>query len=821
MKYRLIFTIVLATVLFKAHAQSDSVLRRNLRALENYAATHPIEKVHLHLDRQFYFPGDTIWFKAYTVIGPEHKLSVLSRILYVELISPKDSLIKRLTLGLQAGTAPGDFELPYNATPGLYRIRAYTNWMRNFGAEYFFDELVNVSGFNTAPPVVTSNDSKVEMQFFPEGGALVNGLRSKVAFKAVNADGIAEEVQGSIIDNAGNEVATFTSQHLGMGAFPLQPATGKQYIAKVTTADGSRFSVLLPQSADAGYSLTINNSPGDSIYVKVSAKNVTDTAFYLLAQSGGKYYYAAAHKLEDKTYAEAIEKSRFPTGIVQFALFGQNGEPLNNRVVFIQHDDRLKLEVNTDKQSYAPGEEVKLSISAKDNDNQPVAGTFSVSVTDESQAPGDEAAENTIVSDILLQSETGGLITGANYYFINPTEKTKTDLDLLMLTQAYHRFTWQKILADKDSILYKPEKGFTISGSVSTPGGKPVAKGKVILTSTKNMLVLDTLTGNNGKFAFENIVLPDTARLVINARQANGKENVVLTIDKPDFPAINPINRKQVGYIANHFKPDAEQVKQAYAVWRQDSLGHTIMLKEVKVKDKPIDPFHPDYTKILKYSANLNGPGVANQVYLAGDELLKYTTLPEALAGKLNDVELPWKPSFGKGAGAAYSRREIMRHLTGPAKPMAIYINGVQGPPDALNWINPADVYSVEVLTSAMYSSIYGSDAAGGALIVTLKNGSEIPDRQIMSPGLIMYRYNGFYKAFQFKLLNFSATRGVTAAGNRETICWLPEISIGNDTTARFFNKEGKAPCRVIAEGIGGDGQMCRQELTYRVDMVE
>ena len=88
-----------------AFAQSDSVLQRNIRALETYSAMHPIEKAHLHLDRQLYFPGDIIWFEAYVVAGTEHKLSVLSGILYAELISPKDSVIKRLTLGLQNGTA--------------------------------------------------------------------------------------------------------------------------------------------------------------------------------------------------------------------------------------------------------------------------------------------------------------------------------------------------------------------------------------------------------------------------------------------------------------------------------------------------------------------------------------------------------------------------------------------------------------------------------------------------------------------------------------------------------------------------------------------
>jgi uncharacterized protein YfaS (alpha-2-macroglobulin family) len=121
-----------------AFAQKDSaVINRNLRALQNYAAENPQEKVHLHLDRQLYFPGDTIWFKGYVVLGEYHKLSALSRVLYAELIDPKDSVINRITLGLNAGVTPGDFKVPFDATPGSYRIRAYTNYMHNAGSAFF------------------------------------------------------------------------------------------------------------------------------------------------------------------------------------------------------------------------------------------------------------------------------------------------------------------------------------------------------------------------------------------------------------------------------------------------------------------------------------------------------------------------------------------------------------------------------------------------------------------------------------------------------------------------------------------------------------
>jgi len=161
-----------------------------------------------------------------------------------------------------------------------------------------------------------------------------------------------------ITDQDGNEVASFNTQHAGMGQFPLTPQPGKQYKAKITESDGAGFTVDLPAAKDAGFILTVNNL-GDSIYVKVAAngvwyKNHEHTAFYLIAQSGGKYYYTAKGNLEGPVFTTLIAKDRFPSGIVRFTLLSQKGEPLNERIVFVQNSDHLGLKVSSEKQSYAP-----------------------------------------------------------------------------------------------------------------------------------------------------------------------------------------------------------------------------------------------------------------------------------------------------------------------------------------------------------------------------------------------------------------------------------------------------------------------------------
>ncbi len=128
---------------YAAKAQTVS-LDTMLTQLEAYAQERPQEKVYLHLDKPYYAAGDDIWFKAYVTIGQFNLLSGLSKILYVDLINRQDQVAQSVRLPLLGGVTIGDFKLADTLSEGSYRIRAYTNWMRNFEEELFFDRTFSV-----------------------------------------------------------------------------------------------------------------------------------------------------------------------------------------------------------------------------------------------------------------------------------------------------------------------------------------------------------------------------------------------------------------------------------------------------------------------------------------------------------------------------------------------------------------------------------------------------------------------------------------------------------------------------------------------------
>jgi hypothetical protein len=828
MKFRFLLTLLSLLFIYKlAYSQNDtSLLIRTVSTLTKQAEANPVEKVYLHLDKPYYAPGDTIWFKAYTVLGESHKLSALSGVLYAELINESDSVVSRLVLQLDAGLANADFVIPDTYEPGDYHVRSYTNYMRNAGADYFFDQPVRIGPLSatttsikkadkkgakpTATAVTTVTNDGTDIRFFPEGGDLVAGVRSKVAIKAVSKNGSGTDVKGTIIDNEGNEAAGFETQHLGMGVFALIPQSGKTYKAKITGANGAAYTVDLPKAQEEGFTLAVNGNMGDSVLVKIAANSKLfatkqNSKFYLVAQSAGNVCYTTEGKLESPVFTTRISKTHFPTGIVQFTLFSGSGEPLNERVVFIRHADQLKLELTSVKKTYAKREKIKIDLSEGDEENKTNIGSYSVAVTNDSRLPVDENAENTILSDLLLTSDLKGYIEMPNYYFTNVSEQADADLDALMLTQGYRRFEWKKILGKQNSgLTFQPQSSLEINGTVRSSWERPVAGGKVRLISIKYNAAIDTLTDANGDFKLKNVDLPDTAKIVISAHDAKDKRNVSLHIIEPTYPQVQ--QSKLNSYESENMPQKIKDVLRENA--GLDTLG-IIRLQEVKIKGKLKSEGAKTLDKL--YSSNLNGSGNADQI-LMGSAIVACTNLADCLAGKLNGVTFM--------NGLPFSRRAMNRSVNDKNLPMAVFVDGMQLDATYLNELSPDDIYSIEVLNSASHLAIYGSGAPNGALIITRKTGRESNSLRKAALGLITYRFKGFYKSRQFYSPNYDKTQPAKSRDVRSTIYWNPDVITGKDGKASFeyFNADGKGSYRVVVQGIDNDGKLGYQVYNYKVE---
>lgn len=664
---------------------------------------------------------------------------------------------------------------------------------------------INLGGtepvIKTVPIRATSAD--VSVQFFPEGGNFINGIYTKVAFKAVGTDGLGADIKGAVTDDQGNTVATFNTLHLGMGSFQITPLSSKTYTAHITLTDGSTKTIALPKATDDGYVLAIDNTDVNNLVVLIRAshnalaQNGNDTLL-LVAQAGGNIYYASKGKPGVASFSASVPKSRFPSGIVQFTLFSSKGEPLNERLVFVQNPDLLNLSVSTGQPTYKPQQKVEIKLNAQNGDKKPVTGSFSVAVVDENKVPVDEADESTILSNLLLTSDLKGYVEKPNYYFTDVNPDTQAALDVLMLTQGYRRFEWKQVLNNNfPAVAHQPERTLQISGQVKTLWGKPVPKAKINMISTsKGVFFIDTIADNDGRFSFDHLVFNDSIKFVIQARTAKGGKGVSIELDNINGQRItgNKVAPDMEINLGNGLSAYMQNSKALYGEQAKYGLGnHVIRLTEVTIRDKK---------QPLKHSENLNGPGNADQVLNADQITPGCSTLEQCLSGHLVGVTF---------------RNGVPYSIGNMNQPMKVYVDGAPLPAEFLSSMNMDDIASIEVLRTIMYTGIYN----GPTLLINTKRGDEGYTFNQPAPGIAIYSPIGYAKIRTFYSPQYDDPKtNIPVADLRSTIYWNPNIITDKDGNAAFsyFNAGSPGTYRVTIEGIDNDGNIGRQVFKYKVE---
>ena len=111
-----------------------------------------------------------------------------------------------------------------------------------------------------------------------------------------------------------------------------------------------------------------------------------------------------------------IDESIFPAGISQFTIYDCDDLPLAERLMFLNEDRKLHVQVSADKTSYGPREKVKLEITTRDENDKPVASNFSLTVMDDKLWTYADDKRDHILSWLLLGSELKGKVEEPQFY---------------------------------------------------------------------------------------------------------------------------------------------------------------------------------------------------------------------------------------------------------------------------------------------------------------------------------------------------------------------------------------------------------------------
>jgi len=503
MKHKfLLSAILLAICLTRVSAAIPTTLDSIRNVLDSASTTLVQEKAYVHLDNTCYFIGDTIWYKAYVMRADNLHFTDMSRILYVELLSPDGLVVERQQLIINdKGYCCGDFALKDSLYSGFYEIRAYTRWMLNFNVtehmnlrkdrESFYNFLIAKDYFrqydalySRVIPIYNKPDSagnysykrmyarpkqrivksvteELKVTFYPEGGHIINGKTANIAFEAVNQEGEEIDIKGNITNNEDNSSSDITTTYMGKGVFTLK-ADGKKYTAhfKYNNKD---YSFDLPKAEEAG--ATIKLTTDGQLTVSTHGLTAAQKLGLSVLCRGKLVFYDNATIDTNGEINIKLPFNGLPTGVNDLTLFDNHGQILADRLFFINHHDfdRYKINISGQKQQYKPYEKISLDINCP-NTTEPVK--LSIAVRDNRT---DELSYNNgnMLTDILLSSELKGFVAYPGYYFESDDATHKQALDLLMMVQGWRRYNWTQ-LADtvNQHPRYKPETAMTVEGSV-------------------------------------------------------------------------------------------------------------------------------------------------------------------------------------------------------------------------------------------------------------------------------------------------------------------------------------------------------------------
>ena len=571
MKNKLFVLIFIICNLLTAYVSGEVppakvVFQQYMNQAQTFANNFPREKAYLHFDNTSYYVGDTIWFKAYVTLAEQQTFSQISRPLYVELVDQTGHIADKQIIKLTQGEGNGQFILPPSMLSGYYEVRAYTRWMLAFNEPQYFSRTFPIYQLTNSDKLERSittyelsssmenrpseTEEKLNVRFFPEGGQLVEGVTSQVAFKAESKNEGNIELSGTIYTKEGAEITSFETLHDGMGRFEYTPSA-QPAIAKVDF-QGKKYEFTLPQALPNGYVLsTVSNAGALLVRVFCNAATPQDTLAVFISHQGRPYVHQLISCRSDAPQEFILPTRKLPAGVLQVSLINRAGNTLCERFVFANPRAPLQISTKKLKEVYAPYAPIRCELQIKNAKGEPVSGELSVSIRDGVRSDYLEY-DNNIFTDLLLTSDLKGYIHQPGYYFASPSPRKQTELDVLLMVHGWRKYDMSQAISTAPfTPLQLPEAQLVLNGQVKSTILKNKLKDialSVIVKKDDQFITGGTVTDENGRFTIPVEDFEGTTEAVIQTRKVGKERNkdASILIDRNFSPAPRAYGYKEL-----------------------------------------------------------------------------------------------------------------------------------------------------------------------------------------------------------------------------------------------------------------------------------
>lgn len=786
--------------LFSFSQQSDftKVIKDKLNLFSN---VNPQEKIYVHTDKSNYKINDQIWYAVYLVEATNHLKSDKSKVVHVELINDRDSIIVHKKLYVKEISVAGDFTISKGVKPGIYLIRAYTNYMKNNGNTSFYKKEITIWSDKVNPLTKSAENNEIidnepDLHFYPEGGYLVNDLSNFVAIKLKNS--IFNEVKTpiSIYDQDDNLITTFSSSKFGLGMFNLTPKKGDRYFAKINFK-GSDYTYPLPKPLLYG---DVVNAVVTTEEVLINIKSNKTNGLLnntLVIHKRGKILFNKQLKTQTNNKVLKLPIANLDSGVLHITLFNSSNQPTCERLVFVNNKkSTVDVNIKKPKDYYTSRKKVRLNIKINDFKKHHIESILSLAVKDSNTFNENTNAEN-IKTWLLLNSDLKGKIENPNFFFEKEENiERKYLLDLIMRTNGWRRFTWQDLLFKSQENKFLPEKGLFITGKtfrMKSPY-QPISV-PTRLTFYSKTIAQEPVqkSAANGDFSYGPYVFFDSIPVLVEARLTNftSKKNadrkvLIVKGKEEESPVIVRDSLKKDKHKNNldAFLKYQQYIKEIEKAFKQHEnvLGEVIIKSNLKT-DKDIRK--DEMNARTSYGNSFRRFDIENQITISNSAFDIFYKIP----------------SVNVIGDSIYIKREPDRPPLFLYDEMPIDILDLQN-------IDANDVSFVDVLIGADAVS-FSSNGSVISIYSKLGNGNGLNSKVKRKPGIIDFNAKGFYTAKEFYAPDhINGIEESTKSDLRTTLHWDPLIKTteNNEVIIEFFTSDLKSNYLIEVQGITKTG---------------
>jgi hypothetical protein len=771
--------------LYSIHAYGQ--IEKLTTQLESYTAHHLQEKVFVHTDKENYVTGEIIWFKLFVTDALFNKPLNLSKIAYVEVLDRAGKPILQSKIGINNSMGTGSFLLPYSLQSGNYLFRSYTGLMKDFSADYYFEKQVTIINPLKKPDWSELKPSNFIVQFFPEGGNLVNGIESKLGFKVNDQYGNSFTANGIIEDEQKQKIVRFETTHFGMGQFLFKPVLGKKYHANIEIG-GKKLIVDLPNILLQGTVIQLSKNPENKIIINVQT-SLEFRSVDLVVHNRQVLTAALHQELSNGKFQFVLPDSLLGEGVSQITLFDEQHHPLCERLFFKKPTHVLQLDSRLDTKILAKRRKVDLAIDVAHNNEVTTNLSLSVYLLDSLQSP----PPSNILSYLWLESDLRGEIESPEYYFSNAPDLFIVTENLL-LTQGWRRFQWDTIVRNVNlpNGNHSELNGHLIWARVTKKMGGQIAAGITVYLSLPGEMPLfnQGISDRNGLVLFNIPPFFGINQLIL---QTNSKVDSNYRIDLIDPFSTSYSNRK---LHALEVKESIADLLKAHSI--QSQVGNIYYADQQQTFSLP---------ELLDTVPFFGKP--THRYYL--DDYTRFITMEEVFKEYIEGIKLR---KNNNGFNVKLYNESYQNYFE--TEPLVL-LDGV--PIIDINQLiafDPLKIKKIDLLNQQFFLNM---NILNGILSCNTYKGDL--DGFTLDPNALVYSYEGLQLKRVFYQPSYNETKRSASRlpDFRNVLLWMPDITIDNKGKQKisFYTSDVEGKFLVMIQGINNNGDAGSSQLLFEV----